>query len=332
VPWASAPLLAALAFSPMVDAPTMPLEQVVGQKVVTAFNGTTPSPALLRRLRTGHLGGVILFSANIASPEQLRALTRRIRRAAAAGGNPPPLIAVDQEGGLVKRLPWAPPSTAAAAMADPHAEGLATGRMLKRAGITVDLAPVADVERRPNFLGSRAFGSTEAEVASEACAFARGLQEAGVTPTLKHFPGLGEAAGNTDLERVTIRAPFRLAPYRRCAHRGLVMLSSATYPRLGTHPAVFEPNAYALLASDTPTISDDLTARAMAGRADVPVRAARAGLDLLLFGGSEQTSAGAYRSLLRAVRGHRLGEGRVRASAARIIALKVRESRARAND
>ncbi len=306
----------------MVDPPTMPLEQVVGQKVVTAFGGTVPSDALLRRLRTGHLGGVVLFSENIASPAQLRALTRRIRSAAAQGGNPPPLIAVDQEGGLVKRLPWAPPSSAAAAMARPRSEGAATGRALRSAGITVDLAPVADVERRPNFLTSRAFGSTEAEVAREACAFAAGLQSAGVTPTLKHFPGLGDAAGNTDLERVTIRAPLRLAPYRRCAHRGLVMLASATYPRIGPSPAVFERRAYTLLRAGTVTISDDLTARAMAGRADVAVRAARAGLDLLLYGGGEETSAGAYRRLLRAVRQGRLGEQRLRESAARIIALK----------
>jgi beta-N-acetylhexosaminidase len=316
----------------MVDPPRMPLEQVVGQKIVTAFAGTSPSPSLLRRLRTGRLGGVILFSANIASPAQLRTLTRRLRDAAAAGGNPPPLIAVDQEGGLVKRLPWAPPSTAPAAMSNPAAEGRATGRALRSAGITVDLAPVADVERRPNFLGSRSFGATEAEVAREACAFARGLQSAGVTPTLKHFPGLGDATGNTDLERVTIRGPLRLAPYRRCAHRGLVMLSSAAYPCLGPGPAVFEPAAYRLLASDRVTISDDLTARAMAGRADVAVRAARAGLDLLLYGGREESSAGAYRRLLRAARQHRLGESRVRASAARIIALKTGASHARANE
>jgi beta-N-acetylhexosaminidase len=306
----------------MVDPPTMPLEQAVGQKVVTAFAGTAPSPALLHRLQTGHLGGVVLFSANVASPAQLRSLTGRLRAAAAAGGNPPPLIAVDQEGGLVKRLPWAPPGSAPAAMSAPRAEGAATGRALRSMGITVNLAPVADLERRPNFLGSRAFGSTEAAVARGACAFSRGLQAAGVTPTLKHFPGLGDAAGNTDLQRVTIRAPLRLAPYRRCAHRGLVMVSSATYPRLGPEPAVFEPRAYALLREETVTISDDLTARAMAGRSDVAVRAARAGLDLLLYGGSEATSAGAYRRLLRAVRQGRLGEDRVRASAARIIALK----------
>jgi len=316
----------------MVDPPTMPLEQAVGQKVVTAFAGTSPSRALLHRLQTGHLGGVILFSANITSPAQLRSLTRRLRAAAAAGGNPPPLIAVDQEGGLVKRLPWAPPSSAPAAMPDPRAEGAATGRALRSMGITVNLAPVADVERRPNFLGSRSFGSTEAKVARDACAFSRGLKAAGVTPTLKHFPGLGDAAGNTDLERVTIRAPLLLAPYRRCAYRGLVMLSSATYPRLGPGPAVFEPRAYALLGAGTVTISDDLTARAMAGRADVAVRAARAGLDLLLFGGSEETSAGAYRRLLRAVRQGRLGERRVRDSVQRILALKTGEPRPSANE
>jgi beta-N-acetylhexosaminidase len=323
VPWASAPLLAAAAVAPMVDPPTMPLEQVVGQKIVTAFSGTAPSDALLRRLRTGRLGGVVLFSANVTSPAQLRSLTRRIRTAAAQGGNPPPLIAVDQEGGLVKRLPWAPPATAPAGMSNPRAEGAATGRALRSVGITVNLAPVADVEPRPNFLGSRAFGATESEVAREACAFAAGLTRAGINPTLKHFPGLGDADGNTDLVRVTIRAPLRLKPYRRCAGNGtLVMLSSATYPRIGPSPAVFEPGAYALLPEGTVTISDDLTARAMAGRGDIAVRAARAGLDLLLYGGSEETSAGAYRRLLRAVRQGRLGEDRVRASAERIIALK----------
>ena len=310
----------------VADAPVMALDRIVGQKVITAFAGTQPSRSLLHRIRTGHLGGVILFSENVASPGQVRTLTARIRRAARAGDNPPPLIAVDQEGGLVKRLPWAPPSTSAAAMSLPRAAGAATGRALKALGITVDLAPVADVETRPNFLGSRAFGDDELQVARMACAFANGLLGAGVIPTLKHFPGLGEAAGNTDLERVTITAPLRLAPYRRCAnHTTLVMFSSATYPSVGPNPAVFEPRAHALLDPDIVTITDDLTARAMAGRADVAVRAARAGADLLLYGGSEATSAGAFRRLLRAVRQGRLGERRVRASVARIMALKTGE-------
>jgi beta-N-acetylhexosaminidase len=323
VPWAAAPLLAAASLAtPAVDPPSLPLDRVIGQKVVTAFAGPVPSRDLLRRLRAGHVGGVVLFSRNVGSAAQLRRLTGRIRAAAATGGNPPPLIAVDQEGGLVKRLPWAPPGSAPSAMRAPGAEGRATGRALRAAGITADLAPVADVPPRPNFLGSRAFGTTEAEVVREACAFAAGLRHEGVTPTLKHFPGLGDAGANTDFARVTIRAPLRLAPYRACARAGMVMLASATYPRLGPDPAVLEPRAYELLPAGVVTISDDLTARAMSGRGDVAVRAARAGLDLLLYGGSEQTSAGGYRRLLRAVRQGRLGESRVRDSAARIIALK----------
>jgi beta-N-acetylhexosaminidase len=307
----------------MADPPVMPIDRAVGQKVITAFAGTEPSRSLLSRLRAGHLGGVMLFSENVVSPRQLRRLTHRLRAAAAQGGNPPPLIAVDQEGGLVKRLPWAPPFAPPAAMGDPRAEGAATGRALRSVGITVDLAPVADVERRPNFLLSRAFGSSESAVARAACGFAGGLASGGVAATLKHFPGLGDAGANTDLARVTIRAPLRLAPYRRCAgDRTLVMIASATYPAIGSAPAVLEPGTYRRLPAGTVTMSDDLSSRGMAGRPDVAVRAARAGVDLLLYGGSEETSAGAYRRLLRAVRQGRLGRRRVLASAARIVALK----------
>ena len=317
----------------MADAPPTPIDRAVGQKVITAFQGTAPSATLLARLRAGHVGGVVLFSENIASSRQLRVLTRKLRDAAADGGNPPPLIAVDQEGGIVKRLPWAPPRSSAAATTQPRAEGRTTGRALRSVGITVDLAPVADVEHRPNFLGSRAFGSIASVVARRACAFAGGLRSAGVTPTLKHFPGLGDASANTDLQRVTIRAPLRLEPYRRCADASsLVMVASAIYPRLGLAPAVLERRSYALLPPAVVTISDDLSGRALAGRPDVAVRASRAGADLLLYGGSEETSAGAFRRLLRAVRQGRLGASRVRASAARIVALKAGEPPASGNE
>jgi beta-glucosidase-like glycosyl hydrolase len=105
VPWAAAPLLAAASLvTPAVNPPSLPLDRVIGQKVVTAFAGPVPSRDLLRRLRAGHVGGVVLFSRNVGSAAQLRRLTRRIHVAAAAGGNPPPLIPVDQEGGLVRRV------------------------------------------------------------------------------------------------------------------------------------------------------------------------------------------------------------------------------------
>ena len=139
---------------------------------------------------------MILFSDNATgSPEQLRSTVAQLQAAAAAGSNPPLLIMADQEGGDVKRLPWAPPDRAPQDMdslAVAHAEGVRTGQALRRVGVNVDLAPVADVKRTPgSFLGSRSFGSTPATTGQRACAFAIGLEEAGVAFALKHFPGLG---------------------------------------------------------------------------------------------------------------------------------------------
>ena len=87
---------------PPVDRLT--LEQQVGQLIVLSFTGTTP-PAYVRELLRGRrVAGVILFGRNISSPAQLRALTAALRT---SGGSP--VVAVDQEGGAVRRLPWAPP-------------------------------------------------------------------------------------------------------------------------------------------------------------------------------------------------------------------------------
>ena len=85
-----------------------------------------PAGSLRARIRAGQIGGVILFGSNIASPSQLKALTAKLQLAAHNGGQPPLLITTDQEGGLVKRIPWAPPEplgTAAGPAADravPH--------------------------------------------------------------------------------------------------------------------------------------------------------------------------------------------------------------------
>ena len=94
-------------------APT--LAQLIGEKLVVRMDGTTPSADLLGRIKRGEVGGVILLGFNISDAQRLLVtLTGKLRAAAAAGGQPPLLIAVDQEGGPVKRIPWAPPTFVAA--------------------------------------------------------------------------------------------------------------------------------------------------------------------------------------------------------------------------
>jgi beta-N-acetylhexosaminidase len=306
------------------------LERAVGRKILTGMDGTFPSRSLRRRVRRGHVGGVILFGANVG-PGLGRAIAA-LQRAARAGGNPPLLIAVDQEGGPVRRFrslpPALPPGQMSAASAG--AQGAATGRALARAGVNTDLAPVADVDHG-SFLGSRSFGADRRRVARAACAFAAGLQAAGVNATLKHFPGLGRARSNTDLGAVTVAAPAAalradLAPYRRCAPQvRLVMVSNATYPALDpSGPAVFSRRIVVdLLRRELGfagvTVSDTLGAPGVES-AGAAVRATRAGVDVLLYPG-ERAAARAYHRVLRAARAGRLSRAAIMASAARIDAL-----------
>lgn len=311
-------------------ASTPSLRKAVGRKIMTAFNGTAPSPALLARVRRGEVGGIILFGGNVSA--NLGSAIAALQRAARAGGNPPLLIATDQEGGEVRRIPNAPPATAPASMTSANAagQGSATGNALARLGINVDLAPVADVNHG-SFLGDRSFGSSPAKVGAAACRFASGLEGAGVHATLKHFPGLGRTTRNTDLGAVSVGASGQalgvdLAAYAQCARQtSFVMLSNATYPALDpSGPAVFSSAIIKGLLRGQfgfhgVTISDTLGAPGVASPTTA-VRASRAGVDVLLYT-DEAVSARAYQRVLAAVRSGQLSKASVLASARRIRAL-----------
>ncbi|HEX6390905.1 MAG TPA: glycoside hydrolase family 3 N-terminal domain-containing protein [Solirubrobacteraceae bacterium] len=261
------------------------LDRAVGQRIITAIDGVSPNAQLLRLARRGRIGGVILFARNIRSVAQVRRDMRRLQAAAPHTL----LITVDQEGGAVKRFRSLPPTQSPRSMTVGAAakQGAATATALRRAGVNVDLAPVADVTNNPrSFLYSRSHRS-----AAATCAFANGLAANGVKPTLKHFPGLsGEV--NTDDARVTLPRPRPSIAYKRCGGAGLVMLSNARYRSLGSRPALLERRVYTLLREMTkaPTITDSIQAAALAGERHVSTRAVRAGVDFILSTGSQRTA------------------------------------------
>lgn len=314
--------------------------QLVGQRIISGYTGVKPSRSMLRAVRRGTVGGVILFADNVPSLDRARRTSAVLRREARRGRQPPLLIMIDQEGGDVNRLAGAPPTASPTAMgrADgsgrfARQQGRLTGRALRGVGIDVDLAPVADVPAfDDSFLGTRAFGRTAAGVARAACGFARGLADAGVAPTLKHFPGLGRAAANTDEAAVTIdvtreQLDAESLAYRRCAvDVPLTMISSATYPALDASvPAVLSPATYELLA-DTGfrglTISDAFVTPGIVDLRRPALRALKAGLDLVLYAQDEAAARDAHRRLVSSVRKGSLSGRRLRATAARILAFK----------
>jgi beta-N-acetylhexosaminidase len=316
------------------------LRQQVGQLLVSSFDGTRVPAYLRRRLRAGQTAGVILFRQNVASPTQLRALTRSLQRSAHRGA----LVSTDQEGGLIRGVAFAGPSTAQPGQGSPRRTGAlahAAARRLRAAGISVTLAPVADVAAGPDsVMRARGFRGSAAAVAARVRAAVRGWRRGGIAATAKHFPGLGAAARNTDDSPVTITRSRRrlgasdLRPFRAAitASVPLVMASHARYTAYDRRRIASQSESVLRrLLRDRlhfagVVVTDSIEAEAVLRRSSVAIaaeRSVRAGADLVLMTGSASWKLVFPRLLARA-RSQPGFRARVRESAARVLALKRR--------
>jgi beta-N-acetylhexosaminidase len=212
--------------------------------------------------------------------------------------------------------------------------GASAGQYLSDLGVNVNFAPVADVARPGSALATRSFGNSPQAVASRAGAFAEGLDEGGVAPTAKHFPGLGRASVNTDQAAVAIQGSRQELLSEASAFEGvatpLVMMSNATYPALdGDNIAVFSPRIIGLLRQqagfDRVVVTDDLEADAIRNITSSPQaaeRAIRAGADLALFAKPGERSAEAFGYLRSVARRDPSFARSVRRAYERVVDLK----------
>jgi beta-N-acetylhexosaminidase len=318
-------------------------DQLAGARVVTGFQGRQPPQALRRMIEAGEVSGVILFDGNVGSRRSVRRLTAELQSIPRPAGSPPLLITVDQEGGLVRRLPGPPKPSArtVGARGASFAEriGRATGGSLRSMGVNVDLAPVLDLGRpgRAIFGEGRTFARKPGAVSRIGVGFARGLAAGGVAATAKHFPGLGAARINTDnaVQRIRLPAAKLRAnderPYASFAQAGgaMVMLSTAIYPALSKKPAALS-RAVATgelrdrLGFQGVSITDALgsvSARAVGGPARTATLAAGAGTDIVLYT-SLADAAEAQRALARGLSGGSLDRAEFETSVNRVLTLR----------
>jgi beta-N-acetylhexosaminidase len=320
--------------------PAVSLTRLAGETVMSPLTGP-PGAAFLARIRAGELGGVILVG-RWPSSAAMATVTQQLQAAACSAGEPL-LIGVDQEGGVVRRLPWAAPFDSPAALgrigdaSRVEDEAAAAAAALRQAGVDVDFAPVADTAASAkSFLHTRSFGQDPAVVGSLTAAFVQGLQTSGIAATAKHFPGLGTSTVNTDDRAVTIRAApgllqRGLAPFRSAIAAGakLVMISSAAYPALDPsgRPAVFSrPIVTGLLRGTLGfhgvVVSDALDAPGAVRTPHATTLAIEAGVDILLYT-SDWVSRQGYASLLADAAGSPALRADLARAGARIRALKA---------
>ena len=319
----------------------------IGQLLLVGGEATDPAGGLTE-IGDVPVGGVFLRGRSSAGAEAVGAAVAQLH-----GTSSVPLqIAVDQEGGAVQTLKGPGfdllPSALEQGRQPPdqlRATVAGWARQLRDAGVTMDLAPVADTvpagtedANPPIGAFSRQYGSDPAVVAAAVTAVVAGLQDAGVAATVKHFPGLGRVDVNTDTDAgatdpETNPDDPHLQPFAAAVTAGTaaVMVSSASYPQLDPdRPAVFSPAVLGLLRERLGfpgvVVTDDLGAAAALAAVPVGQRAVdavAAGVDVVLTvrTGDAAPMAGA---LAERAAADPAFAARVEASALRVLALKER--------
>jgi len=262
--------------------------------------GLTLTQAEKEKINHPNTGAVILFSRNYQNPEQVTELINAIR----AARNGDILIAVDQEGGRVQRfqqgftrLPPASSYAQSPELAEPA--GWLMAAELLAVGVDFSFAPVLDIDCGVSeIIGNRSFSTDPALATRLSSLFRKGMNEAGMAATGKHFPGHGAVALDSHLtlpvderELDSIRAKD-LLPFKQLIAEGLegIMPAHVVYPKIDPNPAGFSPFwIQQILRKELnfngTVFSDDLSMEGAASVGDFPERARLAqlaGCDMIL--------------------------------------------------
>ena len=260
--------------------------QRVGQLFLVGMNGDNAGPATAAAEKHYHFGSVLFASNTSEGVKAAAATTSYVQSLAtpAATGGVRFFVAANQEGGQVQNLTGAgfdtmPSALTQGSWSDSYLrqQALTWGQELKSAGVNFDLAPVMDVvpastasSNAPIGQLDREFGHSPAVSGPHGAAFIQGMTTAGVATAGKHFPGLGEVAGNTDftanvVDSVTSASDPDLATYRSAvgADVPFMMVALATYRKIDpSELAIFSPAVMKLLRGSVGfggvIISDDL--------------------------------------------------------------------------
>ena len=276
--------------------------QRVGQLFLVGLATDQLDPATAATIRSDHFGSVLFGTTSYAGVTRTRAVTSAVQSLASTQDTSGVrfFVAANQEGGQVQQLQGPGfaviPAALDQGLVTPNAlqlQAAAWGRELRAAGVNLDLAPVMDVvppgtdqQNAPIGALQREFAHDPGTAAAHGVAFLRGMSQAGVATTAKHFPGLGRVRGNTDftsgvVDTVTTAQDPYLKTFRAASHVGVpfVMVSLATYTRIDPqHLAVFSARVMGTILRQEidfggVIVSDDMGAASAVGGVSPAARA-----------------------------------------------------------
>jgi len=356
----AAVLAACRTLAPPDPARIGPLAADAGELLLVGFRGTEPAgnEDLDHLLCEAKVGGIILFAHNIVDHDQIARLTRAADERALACTGRRLLVAIDAEGGSVMRLGpkvGYTPTLSAEELGQRNdlvlteLEARRIGTMLRGAGIRWNLAPVVDVgfnPANPVIVGrSRSYGDNAAIVIDHARAFIRGMHEAGVVTTLKHFPGHGSSYTDSHKGFVdvtdTAHLDVELKPYRVLMAEQMVdtVMTAHVFNRSldRRRPATLSrPTIDGLLRGELGwrglVVSDDMRMGAIEqhyGLDDATILTLAAGVDVVLIAADHlpdgrSASTEALAAIRTALARGRLDPARIESALARIRQLKSR--------
>jgi beta-N-acetylhexosaminidase len=335
------------------------LRRKIASLLVVGFRGEALENDgwIMKAIRDG-LGGVILFDRdlktngprNISSPTQVTALVKRLQTASPGRL----IVSIDQEGGRVARLnpgngfPATASQAAIGAQDSPAgtrswAQEIVSG--LASVGVTLNFAPVVDLDVNPDnpAIGrlGRSFSANPDVVIRNAAEEIQVHRAAGVKTSLKHFPGLGSATGNTDFAAVDVSSTWRrreLEPFQRLISNGSadsVMVAHLLNRQLdpsrpaSLSPAVVTDLLRGRLGWKGPVVSDDMQAAAISSRygaGEAVALGLEAGLDLLVFANQQvydtRVVDETLDNVVNLVRSRHITEAQLDQSVARVDALR----------
>lgn len=326
----------------------MSAEEKAAQLMMVAMQAGS-SPSSLKNLIKGQGVGGVIYLGGWNGVSTVKKTSTKLQSYAPASNQL--LIAADQEGGNVwgirdsdyPKLPTAV-QQGKASSAQRQKYGTQVAAQLKKAGINLNLAPVADtvpaaIGKRNGPIGQhdRQFGSDPKKVGKATADLVQGMSSGGLMTTVKHFPGIGRIKNNTDLSSTGITdtemttSDPHLQPFKQGLKAGsdIVMVSSAKYPKLdGSTPATFSKKIITgllrgKLSHSGVVITDDVAAKALSGTApgQRAVKYVAAGGDIVLTG--DPTAAkGMISALAAKMKSDPAFTKKVNASVRRVLTLK----------